>query len=167
MIIADKYDDLVRNELSRLAILQLNKPYEHGSHGLNDFDCAGLVWYLYNEIFGIDLYEIGFGLSTTTMMMTSRYGKITLYKDNTIYKDLFLNTGDILFFHRQSKNDYMPKKDNKYPGHCGIYIGNNNFIHCSRKYNMVTMNNLDKDIYWKKILVGSKDIVSKQKKILL
>ena len=48
----------------------------------------------------------------------------------------------------------------------GIYIGNNNFIHCSRKYNMVTMNNLDKDTYWKKILVGSKDIVCKQKKIL-
>ena len=38
MIIADKYDDFIRDELSRLAISQLNKPYKHGSHGFDNFE---------------------------------------------------------------------------------------------------------------------------------
>lgn len=161
MINADIYELIeLRNKILFLALLQKDKPYIHGSHGPNNFDCAGLVWYLYNQILGIDLYELGYGLSTTTLMMTSRYGKITLYEDCSLFKDLSnLDVGDILFFHRQSKEDSMPKYDNKYPGHCGIYIKDNYFIHCSSKYKKVTINNLDDDLYWKKILVGSKDVI--------
>lgn len=145
-------------------MLQYNKDYVHGSHGPNNFDCAGLVWYVYYNVLGIDIYNQGFGLSTTTKIMTSNYGIITLYNENSLFKDLkIIKKGDILLFHRQSKEDTIPKPDNKYPGHCGIYLGNNNFIHCSRKYKSVLINNLNKDKYWNKKLVASKNIISYEK----
>ena len=60
-------------------------------------------------------------------------------------------------------NDNEPKETNKYPGHCGIYLGDNYFIHCSRTKGKVVINSLDKSDYWKKILVASKDIFSDNK----
>lgn len=161
VIFADNnYLDKLRWQLLIISLLQKDKPYVHGSHGPDSFDCAGLVWYLYNELLNIDLYELGFGLSTTTKMITSRYGKITLYEDNSLFKDLSnLKCGDILFFHRQSKNDSIPTINNKYPGHCGIFLKDNYFIHCSLRYKKVTINNLEDDIYWKKILISSKNII--------
>ena len=42
--------------------------------------------YIYNTIIKIDLYYQGIGLSTTTKIMTSKYGKITLYEENQIKK---------------------------------------------------------------------------------
>ena len=142
-------------------MLQYNKDYVHGAHGPDTFDCAGLVWYVYYNVLGIDIYNQGFGLSTTTKIMTSQYGVVTLYDENSLNKDISLiKTGDILLFHRQSKDDIIPKPNNKYPGHCGIYLGNNSFIHCSRKNKKVIINNLIKEKYWNKKLVASKDIIS-------
>lgn len=159
----NSYLDKIRWELLILALSQKDKPYVHGCHGPSSFDCAGLVWFLYNEILNIDLYELGFGISTTTMIMTSKYGKITLYEDSSLFKDLSnLDVGDILFFHRQAKNDNIPRVDNKYPGHCGLYLKDNYFIHCSGKYKKVTINNLDDDKYWRNILVGSKNIINEK-----
>lgn len=150
---------ILREKIIKLSLMQLEKPYIHGSHGPDSFDCAGMVWYIYNEVLGIDLYELGFGLSTTTMMMTSRFGKIILF-DESEDKDLSLiNSGDILFFHRQSKNDFIPTINNKYPGHCGIYLGDNSFIHCSGKYKVVSINNFIEDLYWRRLLVGSKNVI--------
>ena len=54
----------------------------------------------------------------------------------------------------------MPRVDNKYPGHCGLYLENNYFIHCSKKTNNVSITKLEDNKYWKKILVASKDIIS-------
>jgi len=150
----------LRNKLIELARIKYHKPYIHGSHGPECFDCAGFIWYLYNETLNINIYENGFGLSTTTKIMTSSYGKITLYKENSLNKNLkLIKPGDILFFHRQSLNDNFPKENNKYPGHCGIYLGNNAFMHCSRSQNKIIINTFNKD-YWKKVLVASKDIIS-------
>ena len=47
--------------------------------GPDSFDCACLVWYVYNQIFDINIFELGFGLSTTTKILTSTYGKIMLF----------------------------------------------------------------------------------------
>ena len=99
-----KPNTILINKIIDLAYQQLEKEYIHGSHGPNDFDCAGLVWYIYHEILGIDIYESGYGISTTTKIMTSKYGKLTLYKESSLYKNLkLINKGDILLFHRQSK----------------------------------------------------------------
>ena len=151
---------LLREKIIKLALLQLNKLYIHGSHGPNTFDCAGLVWYIYNQIFNIDIYYGGIGLSTTTKIMTSSYGKLTLYQEDSLTKNLnLIHKGDILFFHRQSLKDNEPRENNKYPGHCGIYLENNNFIHCSRPKGKVIISNFDNNIYWQKVLVASKNIV--------
>lgn len=159
MIKANINETELRYKIIKLALLQYHKLYVHGSNGPDTFDCAGLVWFIYNEILNINLYENGFGLSTTTKIMTSNLGKTTLFEEDNMNKDLSLiKDGDIVFFHRQSLNDRMPKISNKYPGHCGIYLGNNNFIHASRAKMKVVISNFEKNNYWKDVLVASKDV---------
>lgn len=155
---------ILREKIIKLALLQLNKLYKHGSHGPDTFDCAGLVWYIYHQIYNIDIYDKGIGISTTTKIMTSSYGNLTLYQEDSLTKNLhLLHKGDIVLFHRQSLNDYEPREDNKYPGHCGIYLENNDFIHCSRPKGKVIISNFDNNPYWQKVLVSSKDIISNYK----
>lgn len=79
-------------------------------------------------------------------------------------KDLSLiRSGDIVFFHRQSYDDNNPKENKKYPGHCGIYLSDNLFIHSSSVKGKVVISSFLKNDYWKKVLVGSKDIISDDK----
>ena len=165
MFKANKVENELREKIIKLAILKRHKEYIHGCHGPEEFDCAGFVWYVYNEVLGLDIYEDGYGLSTTTKIMTSKYGKITLFDEGNIHQNLSLvKKGDILFFHRQAKDEKYPKEDNKYPGHCGIYLGDNKFIHCTRKKEKVIINNFEKSEYWNKVLVASKDIISYTRK---
>lgn len=96
--------------------------------------------------------------------MTSEFGKNIYYEEKSVKKDLNLfQEGDIIFFHRQSLSDTFPKKDNKYPGHCGIYLGNYEFIHCSRPIGKVIISNFNKNVYWKDVLVASKNVLSDDK----
>lgn len=149
----------LRNALLKLASYQHHKQYVHGKHGPDTFDCAGLVWFLYHEILHLDLYDQGYGLSTTTKIMTSKYGIITLYPKPCTKGNLDqINKGDILFFHRQSLADSEPKETNKYPGHCGLYLGNNTFIHCVKSQGKVIISNFHHTPYWQNILVASKNI---------
>ena len=66
-----------------------------------------------------------------------------------------INIGDILFFHRQSKQEFEPtKKIINIRGTVDIYLGDNNFIHCTRTKGKVTIDNfkkkiLEKNISWK------------------
>lgn len=160
MIKANINEIELRDKIIKLALLQHHKKYVHGSHGPDTFDCAGLVWYIYNEVLGIDIYKGGFGLSTTTKIMTSNYGKLILFDESNLNKDFSLiKIGDIVLFHRQSLKDIIPKENNKYPGHSGIYLGNNRFIHCSRPKGKVVINNFLKTDYWNRVLVASKNIV--------
>ena len=144
----------IRDQICDLALYQYNKNYVHGSMGPDTFDCAGLVWYIYYYFYQVDIFYGGYGKSTTTKLMTSKYGILTLGNDLSI-----LNKGDIVLFHRQSLKDYEPRVDNKYPGHCGIYIGDNSFIHASGTEKRVVISNFSNE-YWVKKLVASKDIVS-------
>ena len=161
MIKANIIEEELRDKLIYLARLQHHKQYVHKEQGPDYFDCAGLVHYIYKELFDIDIFEDGYGLSTTTKLMTSSYGKIILFDEYSLNKDLsIVKRGDILFFHRQSKSDNMPKEDNRYPGHCGIYLGNNKFIHFTKFKGLVYISNFEKCEYWKRVLAGSKDIIS-------
>ena len=144
--------DVLRNKIIELAMLQFHKVYIHGMHGPDTFDCAGFVWYIYHEILGIDIYKGGYGASTTGMILTSTYGVNRSLDD--------AKKGDILFFHRQSKDAFETTINNKYPGHCGIYLGDGRFIHCSGTKKRVVINSFYKSEYWNKVLVDVKDIVS-------
>lgn len=160
MINADNLEKY-RNKIISLALLQYGKKYIHGMMGPDTFDCAGLVWYIYKYVYGINIFSEGYGKSTTTMIMTSKYGNITLF--NNKYKDLSLiKKGDILLLHRQSLKDNEPKENNKYPGHCGIYLGENKFIHSSGTEKKIVISSFNNE-YWRNILVASKDIVSEDK----
>ena len=91
--------------------------------------------------------------------MTSSIGKNILFDEESSLKEIeHIQKGDILFFHRQSLNDFAPKEDNKYPGHCGIYLENSVFIHSSRVKGKVVVSDFNKNEYWQKVLVGYKDI---------
>ena len=160
MIIAITSDEL-REKIVKLAMLQHRKEYKHGFHGPDYFDCAGLVWYVYNEILGIDIYEDGYGESATTKIMTSKHGIITLYEEGVLKNDLnLIKKGDILLFHRQDKNEKEPKDNNKYPGHCGIYLSENKFIHAPSSPGNVIISTFNKTgHYWEKKLVASKNII--------
>lgn len=110
------------------------------------------------------MYKNGFGLSTTIKIKTSRYGILRVFNKKELNKDLSLiRSGDIVFFHRQSYDDNNPKENNKYPGHCGIYLSDNLFIHSSSVKGKVVISSFLKIDYWKKVLVGSKDIISDDK----
>ncbi len=158
MIKADT-KDILREKIIKLALLQHKKDYIHGMHGPDSFDCAGLIWYIYHELFNINLYEGGYGISTTTKIMTSNYGKLILFDECDENKNIdIIKNGDILFFHRQSLNEYVPSENNKYPGHLGIYIGNYKFIHALRSQESVVISNIQNK-YWNKKLVATKDII--------
>ena len=157
-------EDILREKIIKLALLQYKKEYIHGSNGPNSFDCAGLIWYVYNEILHINVYKNGKGQSTTTKIMTNPIGILTTYEENNKLKDLsIIKTGDILLFHRQSLKENKPTINNKYPGHCGIYLSNNYFIHCTKKTGYITIDRLNINTYWYRKLVGVKNIVSDQK----
>ena len=162
MVKAITNEEILRDKIVELALLQHKKMYKHGMHGPDSFDCAGFVWYVYNKILDINIYQDGIGLSTTTRIMSSSYGTITLFDEGILNKDLSLiKKGDILLFHRQSKEDQIPKEDNKYPGHCGIYLGNARFIHAPSTSGHVAIHNFNKSEYWTKKLVASKNIITK------
>ena len=162
MIKKDTFNEAeLREQIVELALLQQKKVYKHGGHGPDMFDCAGFVWYVYNQIMGIDAYKDGYGISTTTRIMTSSYGTLNLYDEHALQKDFnLLKEGDILLFHRQAMKENKPAVDNKYPGHCGIYLGDHSFIHCSGTKRRVVINNFDHSDYWKNILIASKDYIS-------
>ena len=84
----------------------LGCPYVYGAAGSKSFDCSGFTMYVYKH-FGISLPH-----GATSQ---SRYGT-KVSKSN-------LKAGDIVFL-----TDYETGVG---IGHCGIYIGNGNFIHAS------------------------------------
>jgi len=130
--------------------------------GPNAFDCSGLTWYVYNEIFGVDINSNGYGLSATTKQMTSDIGNLYLFEKDYCIQVQDFTIGDILFFHRQSLKDNNPMPYNRYPGHCGIYLGNNKFIHALRKQGQILISDLILNNYWSKKLVGRKNLINQK-----
>ena len=63
-------------------------------------------------------------------------------------RDSIENLTELLF-----NEDYKrkPTKDNKYPGHCGIYIGDRKFIHATILKGSVVVNDLEDIIDYSKL----------------
>lgn len=100
----------------------LGHKYVYGGDGSNGtFDCSGFTMYVYKH-FGITLPH-GAGLQYRSGKGT----KITKQND--------LQVGDIVCL-----TEYGTGKG---IGHCGIYIGNGNFIHASTTTYTVTISNLN------------------------
>lgn len=160
MIEANIKEEELREKIIKLALLEHHKRYIHGSNGPDTFDCAGLIWFVYNEICNINLYKNGIGLSTTTKIMTNNNGILYLFDEDS-YKDISsIKIGDILLFHRQSLSENVPTPYNKYPGHTGIYLGDNKFIHAIKCKDEVVISDFYKNDYWLNILIGYKDVIT-------
>ena len=94
------------NDIVNYAYGYLGCPYVYGGSGPSSFDCSGFTAYVYNH-FGYSLPH-----SAVTQM---NYG-VAVDIDN-------LQPGDLVFFLDYQTMDGV--------GHCGIYIGDGNFIHAS------------------------------------
>lgn len=159
--------DYFRKNIVEYALLFLNKKYTWGSIGPDEFDCSGFTYYVFKKLFDLDINNDGYGEGDTTKQMTSNIGILRIIPENKVNKDddiKKIKLGDLLFFHRQSLEDNEPTIGNRYPGHVGIYLDDNKFIHASFDAKKIIISELDD--YWKGVLVATKDIVSDIKKTI-
>ncbi len=110
------------SELVALAKQYLGSRYVYGGTTPSGFDCSGFVMYVYKQ-FGVSLPHSSSAQS----------------KKGTKVEKANLQQGDIVFF-----SDY---KTHKGIGHCGIYIGNNQFIHASTEKTGVITSSLNSGSY--------------------
>ena len=153
--------DIFRNNIKDYALTFINKKYTWGANGPNEFDSPGFTWYVFKILFNKDINKDGYGIDNTTNQMTNNIGSLKVYIEDDNNKKEYLNDikiGDLIFFHQKSLDDDKPLPNNEYPGHVGIYIGDNKFIHSSSNDEKIVINTLDK--YWLKIMVASRDIIS-------
>lgn len=118
-----------QNEVVALAKKYLGCKYVYGGASPSGFDCSGLTMYIYKQ-FGISLPH-----SATAQ---SKRG-IKIQKEN-------LQLGDLVFF-----TNY---RTNKGIGHCGIYIGDNKFIHASTEKTGVITSSLNSSSYQKRYVTA-------------
>lgn len=128
------------------------------------FDCAAFVSYLYMSELGIDIYDSGFGNSTTGKIMTNPSGKTNLIDETATVSDKinfinkFAKPGDILLFHRQSKADCFTTNNNWYPGHVGVFAENGRYIDARRNRGNISMVDMQNDEYMN-CFVGIKSFI--------
>lgn len=152
--------DLYRNNVIELALTKLGKLYVWDTKGDEEFDCSGFTYYIYKELFNIDINESGYGVGDTTKQMTNNIGNLKQYNEDDPNKKKYIeeiNIGDLVFFHRQSLDEFIPTPNNRYPGHVGIYLGDNKFIHASSDAGKIIISEFDD--YWTKVLVASRDLI--------
>lgn len=94
------------NEIVEYAKKYLGCPYVYGAAGSKSFDCSGFTQYVYKNF--------GYSLSHSATAQ-SKMGTYVAKED--------LKSGDLVFFLDYETMDGI--------GHCGIYIGDGNFIHAS------------------------------------
>lgn len=150
-----------QNNIIEFATIHLEKPYVWGEIGPDTFDSGGFTYYIFQELFRIDINDTGYGLDNTTKQMTNNIGTLRQYIESDKKKENYLTDiepGDLLFFHKKSLEDNQPTSSNNYPGHVGIYLGNSSFIHASPEDGKVIISKLDED--WLKTLVASRNLIS-------
>lgn len=154
-------EEYYRKNIVDLAMIQQGKSYAWGMKGPDEFDEDGLSFYIFKELFEIDIEQDGFGGNEITRQMTSSVGNLTQYMENDSNKEKYLvdiHMGDLLFFHTKALEETQPTTGNQYPGHVGIYLGNQRFIHVSSEEGCVLIHELKGD--WLKKLIASRDIVA-------
>ncbi len=119
---ANKTTQSKASQIVDMAKKYLGSRYVYGGASPSGFDCSGFTMYLYKQ-FGISLPH-----SATAQS-----------KKGTKVEKANLQPGDLVFF-----TNYRTKKG---IGHCGIYIGNNQFIHASTEKTGVITSSLNAGSY--------------------
>lgn len=154
-------ENYYRTNIIDFAMIHLGKKYIFGASGPDEFDDTGFSFYIFKELFGIDITKDGYGIGESTKQMTCSIGTLTKYIENDENKIKYLEKiqpGDLLFFHTQALGEAQPTSNNQYPGHVGIYLNDNKFIHANSKDGVVKISLLENE--WFSKLVASRDIVS-------
>lgn len=120
-----------REEILLQVIKFLDTPYKYGGNTENGIDCSGFTRQIFLNALNIDL---------------PRSAREQFNIGEPIEKE-DLSFGDLVFFNTQRRSN---------PGHVGIYIGDNQFIHASRTLG-VTISSLD-ETYYKKRYVGARRV---------
>lgn len=110
----------------------LGIPYRFGGTTLKALDCSAFVQKVFKSV-GIDIPR--------TAREQFKIGR-EVERDE-------ISEGDLLFFKTSSR---------RYPSHVGIYIGDNWFIHASRKERRVTVDSLNEP-YYQKRFIGAKRLI--------
>lgn len=124
-----KQNSSKQNEVVALAKKYLGCKYVYGGASPSGFDCSGLTMYIYKQ-FGISLPH-------SATAQSKKGSKVE--KEN-------LQLGDLVFF-----TNY---RTNKGIGHCGIYIGDNKFIHASTEKTGVITSSLNSGSYQKRYVTA-------------
>lgn len=154
-------EEYYRQNVIDFAMIQLGKSYVWGMNGPDEFDEAGFPFYIFKELFEIDIEQDGFGGNEITKQMTNSIGNLTQYIENDSNKEKYLEdikAGDLVFFHTKALEENQATSCNQYPGHVGIYLGKQKFIHVSAEVGCIIIDDLNGD--WLKKLVASRDIVA-------
>lgn len=93
----------------------LNVPYVYGGATPKGFDCSGFTMYVYKQ-FGISMRHGAQAQAKLGTAVNADKNSASSLKQN-------LKIGDLVFFLDYETMDEI--------GHCGIYIGDGNFIHAS------------------------------------
>lgn len=123
--------------INKLLHEQLEKPYRFGAYGPDEFDCSGLIYYVY-------------GLAGKSIPRTSQaqgaggeliekhnlqFGDIVFFDTRSTEnpKDITIDISDTLTLFSDETETPVPKEafSPKVITHSGIYIGQGNFIHAS------------------------------------
>lgn len=121
------YDSTLNNFISEW----IGKPYKFGGKTKNGIDCSNFVRTCYKEVY--DRVLVG----------TTKY---IFRQTNRVTKEM-LSVGDILFFKsRQSPSGW----------HCGVYIGDNKFVHAANRKEGVKISALNEKIYEINFLGGGR-----------
>ncbi len=110
-------------------IKYLDTPYKYGGSSGKGIDCSAFTLQVYKNSLDLDL---------------PRSAREQYQSGEKVTKD-DLKFGDLVFFNTRRRSR---------PGHVGIYLGENQFVHASRKLG-VTVSSLDED-YYKKRYMGAR-----------
>ena len=99
----------------------LGVPYVYGGTDPSGFDCSGLVYYCYRHF--------GYAVNRTATSLS--------YNGHSVSRSE-LKPGDIIIFTESDSSDI---------GHCGIYVGNGEFIHAPHTGDVVKISDLNSEYY--------------------
>lgn len=116
-------------------IKYLETPYKYGGNTKKGLDCSAFTLMIYKNSLSIDLPRS----ASQQYRLGDKIGKDSL------------KFGDLVFFNTRRKS---------FPGHVGIFLGDDQFVHASRKLG-VTVSSLD-EVYYKKRYVGARRVELKE-----
>lgn len=153
-------EDNYRNNVVDFSLIYLNKYYNENDFVEDELENKDFINYIFRQLFDTNINDDGYGFDSSTMQMSNNIGDLKIYNKDDPKKIDYLKEikkGDLVFFHTKSLNDNSPTPNNNYPGHVGIYLGDNNFIHVSLTDDLIKVDKIDDE--WLKILVASRDII--------